>query len=158
VIATATRPLPTQSLHVAGKMRRLGLSGCATRGKPVPLHAGQRCSAGPSSRSVPFLLELLLIPPSMVFAFVITLQPGGSSTLSVTDVGHVCCGDHPHILPLCTVGDIKVPMGMAFSDFAQFAEALLRAIQAANFGLTPSPAKPTSPMRAAIAWKSARQR
>jgi hypothetical protein len=56
------------------------------------------------------------------------------------------------------IGDIKVPMGMAFSDFAQFAEALLRAIQAANFGLTPSPAKPTSPMRAAIAWKSARQR
>jgi hypothetical protein len=91
----------------------------------VPLHAGQRCSAGPSSRSVPFFLELLLIPPSMVSAFVITLQPGGSSTLSVTDVGHGRCDDHPHILPLCTVGDIKVPMGMAFSDFAQFPESTI---------------------------------
>jgi hypothetical protein len=35
------RPLPRHCLQAGGKIFRLGLSGCGTVGKPVPLHAGQ---------------------------------------------------------------------------------------------------------------------
>jgi hypothetical protein len=35
------RPLPRHCLQAGGKIFRVGLSGCGTVGKPVPLHAGQ---------------------------------------------------------------------------------------------------------------------
>jgi hypothetical protein len=38
------RPLPRHCLQAGGKIFRLGLSGCGTVGKPVPLHAGQLTS------------------------------------------------------------------------------------------------------------------
>jgi hypothetical protein len=40
-----TRPLPPHFAQRAANIRRPGFTGCFTGGKPVPRHAGQRCSA-----------------------------------------------------------------------------------------------------------------